>query len=70
MFKPHVRCDKCGRAFAECVVANCKHPAVNQVFGTHICMYCCIGCKFHIRLTVEKHGMCGVQCGYNEERSG
>lgn len=67
MFKP-IRCDKCGRLLRPCTIANCKHPAVNKVFGEHICMYCCRKCKFHILLTIKEHGLGGVKCGYNEER--
>lgn len=64
-----VRCNKCGREYPRCSVANCKHPAVNRVFGKNICMYCCRKCKHHIQLTVKEHGLNGVQCGYDEERS-
>ena len=61
-----VRCDKCGWERPPCSVANCKHPAVNRVFGKNICMYCCRKCKHHILLTAKEHGINGVQCGYIE----
>lgn len=64
-----VRCNKCGRLYADNLMGTCKHPAVNAVFGPNICMYCCRKCKFHIHLTIKENGLCGVKCGYNEERS-
>ena len=64
-----IRCRKCGRLCADCLVRACKHPTVKAVFGEHICMYCCLKCKFHIRLTINEHGLCGVKCGYKGERS-
>ena len=69
MLNKPARCNKCGRLCAGNLIGTCKHPAVNSVFGNYICMYCCRGCKFHIQLTVETDGLCGVKCGYNNERS-
>ena len=64
MFGKTYRCDKCGRICADNIVATCEHPAVNRVFGNHICMYCCRKCKHHYLLTVKEYGFCGVQCRY------
>lgn len=64
-----IRCRKCGRLCADCLIGSCQHPSVNTVFGKQICMYCCKGCKFHIQLNIRDHGVCGVKCRYHEEGS-
>ena len=63
MAKPPVRitCDRCKRDYNPVTVRTCKHPSVIKHFGTHVCMYCCRKCKFHI-----KNGA-AVMCGYKEE---
>ena len=58
-----VVCDRCKREFRPGVILNCHHEAVNKHFGEHICMYCCMKCKHHI-----KHvSPCAVSCGYKED---
>lgn len=57
---PYQICDRCGRQFNSGTVQTCKHEAVNNVYGTHICMYCCFKCKYVKRL---QYGH--VTCGYD-----
>ena len=56
-----IMCDRCKRLFNSYSVANCNHTAVNQHFGNHICMYCCMKCKHH-----KKIPNCGaIGCNLN-----
>ena len=48
--EPYIMCDRCKRLFNFYSVAKCKHAAVNQHFGEHICMYCCMKCKHHSKI--------------------
>lgn len=55
-----ILCGRCKRLFYPCAVATCPHPAVNQHFGKHICMYCCMKCEHHKKITNPG----GVTCVY------
>ena len=55
-----ILCARCKRLFYPCAVAHCPHPAVNEHFGERICMYCCMKCKHHKKITNPG----GVTCGY------
>ena len=55
-------CNRCKRQHTALAVAHCKHPAVNKHFGEHICMYCCMKCKFHVKVT----NPCGITCSYGK----
>lgn len=57
---PVMLCSRCKRLFYSSAVATCPHPGVNQCFGEHICMYCCMKCKHHIKNKIPH----GVKCGY------
>lgn len=60
-------CDKCHRARHPMAIAQCKHPAVNEAIGHHICIYCCRGCRHHILYTAREHGFNAIACGFKEE---
>lgn len=56
----YIMCDRCKRRLHVISVARCRHPAVNQHFGEHVCMYCCMKCKYHIK-NYNPHS---ISCGY------
>jgi len=56
-----IQCDKCHYEFDFGAVQECHHPAVNRVYGNHICIYCCKGCKYLYRSPYSG----GVGCNYN-----
>ena len=63
---PVMLCSRCKRLFNSCVVGQCPHPAVNQCYGDHICMYCCLKCKHHKKIK----SIGGITCGYGGDING
>lgn len=51
-----IMCDRCKRLFNFYSVASCKHEVVNQYYGKHICMYCCMRCQHH-KKTINPGGV-------------
>ena len=55
-------CSRCGREWHAAMVRECPHPKVNEVYGEHICIYCCKRCK--LRIPVQY--IDGLKCGYSQ----
>ena len=56
----YVVCGRCRRERHSFSALRCKHPAVRRTYGEcHICMYCCMTCKHHV-----KGEWGGIRCGY------
>lgn len=66
---PHIPDAVSGRAFAECAMRSCPHPAVIRRFGTGgeamVSIYTCKKCKHHTEY--QFHG--GIGCSYAVEPS-
>ena len=60
-----IRCDKCGYSYQDHAIRTCPHPAVNRIYGKHICVYCCSKCKYAERFDY----IGGVGCGYANAES-
>lgn len=56
-----IMCNRCKRLFNSYSVAKCNHEAVNKHYGNRICMYCCMKCKHHKKITNPG----GVTCTLN-----
>lgn len=54
-------CFKCGHAYYRSCVRACPHPAVNRVYGSTICIYCCRKCKFHTKTPFCGAGGCSYE---------
>ena len=55
-------CNKCKRKWHDRMVRKCPHPKAEAKAVTHICMYCCKGCKYY-----KKDGT-GVICNYEHDQ--
>lgn len=61
--KYYSTCSRCGTKLHKCSVKKCKHPAIIQVLGEEICMYCCQKCEHNIFVDG------GQECGFRLEAS-
>ena len=56
-------CTRCNRVYNAGMVLQCPHPRVQEIYGTHICLYCCKRCMHHENVPYID----GIRCGYNKE---
>ena len=62
-FRDYTRtCARCKRVFNNGMVLDCHHPVVQDVFGDHICFYCCKHCKYHATVP----SIDGIRCIFEE----
>ena len=59
-----IKCDKCEHDYREHAIRECPHPAVNRIYGKHICVYCCSKCAY----AVQYDYVGGVGCGYESQK--
>ena len=55
-------CSRCRFEWRKGMVRECPHPRVREVYGGHICVYCCKKCKFRVPVKYFD----GLKCGYQQ----